>query len=232
MRQIAITVTLALAVGCGRTDTLPASEDGGWDLAFDTGVDTGRGTLDTDGVRADTGADAGRDTDPDDSSLPDGGPDAASDVDTGPSCPDPDAPYVDYISQDPRACSDIDFACADGWSGFDAGECGCGCRLLDDQCDATRFIGTSGMAEAFDLGARCEFLVACSTRELPSGRLPPLREWFPDARCGNGTTWGCPDGTASFCEAYVDVLDPSEVIAGCALSLVPDIDALLCGGDL
>jgi hypothetical protein len=42
-------------------------------------------------------------------------------------CPAPDAPNVDYISQDPDRCAAITFACPEGWDYIDQPECGCGC---------------------------------------------------------------------------------------------------------
>ena len=43
-----------------------------------------------------------------------------------PSCPDPKAPGVRYVSQDPEACAVIRFRCEAGDAGF-SNACGCGC---------------------------------------------------------------------------------------------------------
>lgn len=43
-----------------------------------------------------------------------------------PACPDPDAPGVKYVSQDPEACARIRFRCEEGSEGF-SNACGCGC---------------------------------------------------------------------------------------------------------
>jgi hypothetical protein len=46
-------------------------------------------------------------------------------------CPDPEAPFVHYTSQDAAQCALIDFACSPGQQAF-SDACGCGCIDLMD----------------------------------------------------------------------------------------------------
>jgi hypothetical protein len=231
VRSVLLVVAVVLgaaAAGCDR-ESAPAAGDGGNDLIRNDGGgdsslgDTGEGDLHA----ADTGEDRGRV----DAVVEDRAPDTvAPDVDTG-ACPDPSAPNVDYVADSAEECAVVDFGCPEGWDGFDAGECGCGCQIAE--CRPRLISGTSGMAEAFDLGARCEFFIACAPTNLSANDLDEtVRGYFPEARCGDGTTFGCPDGTASFCEVYIEDVDASEVVAACAVSLVEGVRRIFCGGDL
>lgn len=67
---------------------------------------------------------------------------------------------------------------------------------------------------------------------MADGLAQAFRAFWPEARCGDGSTFGCPDGTVSFCEAFVDTTDSEELIAGCAISAEDGVSAVLCGGDL
>lgn len=147
-------------------------------------------------------------------------------------CPSPDAPNVSYVSRDPRECADIDFDCAvEGFSGFNSDACGCGCEYAG--CDTTKIWGTSGMAEPFQAGARCEFLILCSTESLAASGLSELMAgYYADARCGDGSAIGCPAGTASFCEPYIEQVDTVDIAAACSASRLDDVHRILCGGDL
>ncbi len=44
-----------------------------------------------------------------------------------PGCPDPNAPGVRYVSEDPEDCARLRFKCEKGEAGF-SNECGCGCQ--------------------------------------------------------------------------------------------------------
>lgn len=152
---------------------------------------------------------------------------------TAPECPTPSDPTITYVADDPEVCAVIDYVCPDGMVGWGDAFCGCGCALPEDfACEPERFAGTSGMAEPFGLDASCEFLVACSNAPLSAGLGDVFLGHFPDARCGDGRTFGCPEPTASFCEAYVEVVEFDELVSGCAISAAEPVDSVLCGGDM
>ena len=94
-------------------------------------------------------------------------------------------------------------------------------------CDRSK-LRTSGLAEDFALGARCEFLVVCM--EVP--RFDLVRADFPDARCDPPLDFACGGEGNDSCVANVGVLDEAEVDAGCALTLVTEVVAVVCAGDL
>jgi len=129
-------------------------------------------------------------------------------------------------------CANIDFDCSEGFDVFGAfgSPCGCGCEITN--CIPERFRGTSGMAEPFALGASCEFLIACSTQPIDAGLGPAFLAHYPDARCIDGGTFGCPTGTASHCEAFIRIVDESDALAACAISLEETVERIICGGDL
>jgi hypothetical protein len=56
-------------------------------------------------------------------------------ADPGLICPDPDAPGVWYVDEDPVSCCSISIHCLPGTELFDNG-CGCGCIATGDPLDA------------------------------------------------------------------------------------------------
>jgi hypothetical protein len=148
----------------------------------------------------------------------------------GPVC-EPESFALRYVITG-QLCDDLTVACdEDGWEPFDGGACGCGCRV--SACRADRVRGTSGLAEEFALAARCEFLVACASEPADgSPTIATFGELFPSASCGAGRAMGCPEGTQSSCEAYIEDVDPAEILAACEISTAADLLQILCGGDL
>lgn len=146
-------------------------------------------------------------------------------------CRAEETPNLNYVATDADTCAVIDFGCPEGWSGFDDAACGCGCEV--SECRPEKIFGTSGMAAPFRLDAQCEFLIACSPLPLAENGLREAFEvFFDEPRCGDGSAFGCPDGTRSFCEPYIAQVEASDVVAACAISMLEGVNRMLCGGDL
>jgi hypothetical protein len=127
-------------------------------------------------------------------------------------------------------CSDPDVACPMGYFGRQ-NQCGCVCEITE-ACAPAKFRGTSGIAEPFAVGNACEFLIACSQQPLAAGLSENFLAEFPDARCEDGSTFGCPAGTASYCQLFIETVDSMEAVAACRLSTQTSVERLICGGDL
>lgn len=227
-QSVLATVSFALfAIACGTTPV-----DGVQDTSID--VSTGDTTDATDAISPDDTSLDVMPTDTAEDSSSDASDISAEDTepDTSDTCPDPDAPHVSYVARSADQCAVVDFGCPDGWTGFDDARCGCGCMLTDIACDPSKFLGTSGLAEPLGLGAYCDFLVTCSTFPLEEGLGRLVRAEFPDASCADGRAIGCPEGTVSSCEAYIEQADGDEIVAACSLSSSMLVSGLLCGGDM
>ncbi|MFT6395484.1 MAG: hypothetical protein ACJAYU_000226 [Bradymonadia bacterium] len=142
----------------------------------------------------------------------------------------PTGPAVDYAATSADDCAEIDFGCPDGWTGFDAGECGCGCEIAS--CETGEFLPPSGLASNIELGGFCDFLVACSQFSLGDGGMSdPFNSFYPDARCREGTSSGCPAGTESVCEIPLMELGPDDLANACAITQGEATTGMLCSGD-
>jgi hypothetical protein len=102
---------------------------------------------------------------------------------------------------------------------FDAG------RVDPGTCDESK-LHTSGLAESFALGAQCEFLVACF--DAPRDDLFELA----GATCTGEVDYACGDRGVRSCIAHVDTIDEAEHALGCMLTLAPEVNAVVCAGDL
>lgn len=142
----------------------------------------------------------------------------------------PDGPAVDYVATSARECSEIDFGCPDGWTGFDLGECGCGCQIAT--CNDEEFLPPTGLASNIELGGFCDFLVACSQFSLDDGGMSdPFSFFYAEARCREGTSSGCPDGTESICEVPIGELGFDDIANACAITAGTATVGMLCSGD-
>ena len=91
---------------------------------------------------------------------------------------------------------------------------------------------TSGMAEPFAVGGRCEFLVVCSS-EIITGRLAEeIVVRFPSMTCSPRPDYSCDADAASSCIAYVGTLDAEQYAAGCELTRMEEVTSVVCAGDL
>jgi len=98
-------------------------------------------------------------------------------------------------------------------------------------CDEGK-LRTSGMAEPFAAGNRCEFLVVCSS-EYVAGRLEEeIVVRFPSMTCSGRPDGACDGDAVSSCIAYLGTLDEDQYSTGCELTLMDEVTSLVCAGDI
>ncbi len=95
-------------------------------------------------------------------------------------------------------------------------------------CDESK-LRTSGLVEPWAPGSLCDVLVACvSTGEA----MDAARAAFPGLLCRDGIDAVCVGVGPTSCSVSVGTLSGAEYDAACALTLRPDVAALVCSGDL
>jgi hypothetical protein len=107
-------------------------------------------------------------------------------------------------------------------------------------CDDTK-MRTSGMAESFAQGARCDFLYLCTALADREPFESLVLEHFPEAECAEGRDClehmgaeicACDEGATGHCKLWIEEIDAEEAAAGCTLSRNRQVNHLTCAGDL
>lgn len=100
-----------------------------------------------------------------------------------------------------------------------------------DACAEEKF-RTSGMAEEFGIGARCEFLVVCADEPISGSLEEAIVVRFPTMTCSFHPDYSCDRAAVSSCIAYVGTLSAEQYDSGCELSLMGVVTSIVCAGDL
>lgn len=95
-------------------------------------------------------------------------------------------------------------------------------------CDESK-LRTSGLVEPWAPGSFCDILVACvRTGEA----MDAARAAFPGLACRDGIDAVCVGVGPTSCAVSIGTLTEADYEAACALTRRPDVNALVCSGDL